>query len=168
VPKKAVKQKAASKKKKKSSAPPVPLTGKHKSHLRALAHPLKPVVQIGHQGLTDAVVAALDVALERHELIKVKISSEAELDAVDIAPQIAKATRSQVAQIIGRTLVLYRRRDENPKIVLPKAKAKAEARPNATAAVREEDDYASDDEDDDGDEDDEDDDVDADDDEELE
>ena len=163
MPKKAVKKKAAPKKKK-PSAPPAPLTGKHKSHLRALAHPLKAIVQIGHQGLTDGVLAALDAALERHELIKVKVSSEAELGPADISPDVAKATRSQVAQIIGRTLVLYRRRDENPKIVLPRAKPKAPARAVAPV-VQEESDYDDDDEDD---EDDEDDADDADDEEELE
>src|SRR5204863_6669397 len=88
-------------KKKQPKAPPQPLTGKQKSHLRALAHPLKPVVQLGHQGLTEGVLAALDVALERHELIKLKVSSEAELKPADIAPQIEKATRSQGAQLIG-------------------------------------------------------------------
>jgi RNA-binding protein len=147
VPKKAAKKKAAPKKRK-PSPPPVPLTGKHKSHLRALAHPLKPVVQIGKQGLSDAVLTALDVALERHELIKVKVSGESELDAAELAPKIAKATRGQVAQIIGRTLVLYRRRAENPKIQLPKAKPKAAARPSASSAAREEDDYGPDDDDD--------------------
>lgn len=170
MPKKAVAKKAAPKKKK-PSPPPVPLTGKHKSHLRALAHPLKPVVQIGHQGLTDAVLAALDVALERHELIKVKVSGEAEQDADELGPKLAKATRSQVAQIIGRTVVLYRRRAEDPKIQLPKAKAKSAPRPAApAAAAREEDDYGSDDEDDDdlADDDEDADDEDADDDEDLE
>jgi RNA-binding protein len=164
VPKKAAKKKAAPKKRK-PSPPPVPLTGKHKSHLRALAHPLKPVVQIGKQGLSDAVLSALDVALERHELIKVKVSGDSELDAAELAPKIAKGTRSQVAQIIGRTLVLYRRRAENPKIQLPKAKAKTAARP-AAAAARAEDDYGPDDDEDD--EDDDLDDEDADEDEDLE
>ena len=152
MPKKAVKKKAAPKKRK-SSPPPVPLTGKHNSYLRALAHPLKPVVQIGKQGLSDAVLTALDVALERHELIKVKVSGDSELDAAELAPKIAKGTRSQVAQIIGRTLVLYRRRTENPKIELPKAKPKRAARPTAAAAARAEDAYGPDDDDDDDDED---------------
>ncbi len=145
-------------KKRKARAPLVPLTGKQKSHLRSLAHPLKPVVQIGHQGLTAGVVAALEAALERHELIKVKVSGEAEVEAAELAPAIEKATHSQLAQIIGRTLVVYRRRDENPKIVLPKVKpAKtAKAAPSRRARpapadddddVTEDDDAADDDED---------------------
>jgi len=95
--------------------------------LRSLAHPLKPVVQIGHQGLTTGVVAALDVALERHELIKVKIAGDAEVEPEEVAPEIERATHAQLAQLIGHTLVLYRRREREPKIQLPKAKTKAAA-----------------------------------------
>ncbi len=109
-------------KKQKPRAPAAPLTGKQKSYLRALAHPLKPVVQIGHQGLTAGVLSALDAALEQHELIKLKVTGEAEIDAAEIAAEIEKATTSQVAQHIGHTLVLYRRREQEPKIVLPRAK----------------------------------------------
>lgn len=121
--------------KKKPRIPTAPLTGKHKSYLRSLAHSLKPVVQIGHQGLTAGVLAALDVALERHELLKVKVSGDAEVEADDLGPEIEKSTGSRVAQIIGHTLVLYRRRQENPKIVLPRAKpAKKAAAPARLAA----------------------------------
>jgi RNA-binding protein len=165
VPKKAAKKKAAPKKK--PSAPLSPLTGKHKSFLRSLAHPLKPVVQIGHQGLTDGVMSALEAALERHELIKVKVSGESEQDAAELAPAVEKATRAQVAQIIGRTLVLYRRRDDNPKIVLPKSKPKPAPRP-AAPALDDDDDDADDADDADDDQDEDGGDDDADDEEELE
>jgi RNA-binding protein len=111
-------------KKRKPGAPLVPLTGRQKSYLRSLAHKLKPVVQIGHQGVTESVVAATVVALERHELIKVKVSGEGEIDVTEIAPQLEQGTLSQVAQIIGHTVVLYRRRDKDPKIVLPRIKPK--------------------------------------------
>jgi RNA-binding protein len=121
-------------KKRKPSPPLVPLTGKHKSYLRSLAHKLKAVVQIGHQGVTEGVVSALEVALERHELIKVKVAGDAEVDANEIGPQIEKATKSQVAQIIGHTLVIYRRRAENPKIVLPRVKPKVAASAKVAAA----------------------------------
>jgi RNA-binding protein len=123
-------------KKRKARAPLVPLTGKQKSHLRSLAHSLKPVVQIGHQGLTDGVLAALEVALERHELIKVKVSGESDVEPAEIAPAIEKGLHCQLAQLIGHTLVLYRRRDENPKIVLPKIKSKNAAKPTAAAPSR--------------------------------
>jgi RNA-binding protein len=100
------------------------LTGKQRSFLRALAHPLKPVVQIGHGGLTDAVFTAIEGALQIHELIKVKFAGNDEASAADLAPEIEQRTRSSVAQVIGKTLVVYRRRKKDPVIVLPKAKEK--------------------------------------------
>lgn len=133
-------------KKQKARTPTTALTGKHKSYLRSLAHSLKPVVQIGHQGLTAGVLSALDVALERHELLKVKVASDAEVDAEDLAPEIEKATGCRVAQLIGHTLVLYRRRQENPKIVLPRAKPAK--KPLAAAAPAELDDEAGDEDED--------------------
>lgn len=129
-------------KKAKVRAPLVPLTGKQKSYLRSLAHALKPVVQIGHQGLTAGVLAAVDQALERHELIKAKVSGDTELEPSELAPAIEKATRSQLAQLIGNTLVLYRRREESPKIVFPRVKraktAQSAKRPAASDAADDE------------------------------
>jgi RNA-binding protein len=109
------------------------LTGKQRSFLRALAHPLKPVVQIGHSGLTKAVLSAIDVALETHELIKVRALGE-DVDVNEFSAEVEAATRSKVAQVIGKTLVLYRRREKEPKIVLPRAKAAAKRK-----AVKDED-----------------------------
>ena len=96
------------------------LNGKQKRYLRALAHHKKPVVQLGKDGLTDAVCTQIDQSLEIHELIKVKVSSAVEeLDAV--GQQIAQKTRSSLCDVIGRTLLLYRRRSKEPTIVLPRA-----------------------------------------------
>jgi RNA-binding protein len=136
-------------KKAKPRAPLVPLTGKQKSHLRALAHKLKPVVQIGHHGLTEAVLSALDIALERHELIKVKISGDAELEAAELGPEVEKATKSQVAQIIGHTLVVYRRREKDPKIVLPRVKSAKAGQVAKPVQAAEPEDFGDDDDDDD-------------------
>jgi RNA-binding protein len=138
-------------KKRKASAPPAPLTGKQKSFLRSLAHKLKPVVQVGRQGATEAVLAAVEVALEQHELIKVKVSGESEADVIEVAPALEKGTFSQVAQIIGHTVVLYRRRDKDPKIVLPRikpAKAGASKPPRHVAGEAAEFDDDDDDDDD--------------------
>lgn len=97
------------------------LTSKQRAHLRALAHPLQPVVQIGKAGLTEAVTTQIDAALETHELIKVKLGRECPVDVRDAQQPVEAATRSQVVQTVGRTLVVYRRRDKKPKIVLPKS-----------------------------------------------
>lgn len=115
----------------KVTASPAPLTGKQKSFLRALAHPLKPVVQIGHGGLTAAVLSAIDGALATHELIKVRITGQEEIDVAEVALEVEAGTRSTVAQVIGKTLVVYRARKKDPGIVLPKASGK----PSKTAKV---------------------------------
>jgi RNA-binding protein len=94
------------------------LNGKAKRHLRALAHDLKPTVQIGNQGVTDGVLGAVDQALTDHELIKVRVSGEdVELD--EVGARVAAGTQSQVVQVIGRMLVLFRRRKNKPVILLP-------------------------------------------------
>jgi RNA-binding protein len=100
---------------------PTVLTGKQRSYLRALAHPLKPVVQIGHGGLTDAVLAAIEAALVIHELIKVRVTGSDEMSASELAPEVEKRTRSSVAQVIGKTLVVYRGRKKDAVIILPQA-----------------------------------------------
>lgn len=97
------------------------LTGKQRSYLRALAHSLKPIVQIGHGGLTDAVLRAIDGALQTHELIKVRVTGNEELSLSELSREIEKSTRSTVAQRIGKTLVVYRARKKDPAIILPKA-----------------------------------------------
>ncbi|MBE7484767.1 MAG: ribosome assembly RNA-binding protein YhbY [Polyangiaceae bacterium] len=101
-----------------------PLTGKQRRHLRTLAHDLKPVVQIGNSGVTSGVLAEIGRALETHELIKVRLGSECPIAPDEAVAPIESAARAQVAQVIGRTLVVYRRRKKDPKIVLPKASTK--------------------------------------------
>lgn len=102
-------------------AAPAKLPGKQLRHLRSLAHNLKPTVQIGKQGFTDAVRAQIEQALLDHELIKVKIGSECPEDIDDIGAQASEALAAHLAQTIGAILVLYRRHPNKPQIQLPKA-----------------------------------------------
>lgn len=97
----------------------MPLSGKQARYLRALAHHLKPVVQVGQAGLSDALVAKVDAELEHHELIKIKVGQDAPISAKEAAPALEARTGGVVAQVIGRTVVLYRARSEDPDIVLP-------------------------------------------------
>jgi RNA-binding protein len=97
-----------------------PLTGKAARHLRALGHELSATVNVGKEGITDAVVAAASAALLTHELIKVKVQKEAPLDRKDAANELAARTESGLAQVLGRTFLLYKRHPKKPKIVLPK------------------------------------------------
>ncbi|XYI03454.1 ribosome assembly RNA-binding protein YhbY [Sorangium sp. So ce1128] len=95
------------------------LTGKQRRHLRALGHHLDPVVQLGKAGLTDGVVAAVEAAVERHELVKVRLGTECPDDLSDVADALSERLRAEVAQTLGRTILLYRRHPKEPKIKLP-------------------------------------------------
>lgn len=98
----------------------MPLTGKQRRHLRALGHHLEPVVQLGKLGLTEAATAAIEAAIEHHELVKVRIGTECPDDRHEIAGKLAFALKAEAAQVLGRTLLLYRRHPKEPKITLPK------------------------------------------------
>jgi RNA-binding protein len=95
------------------------LTGKQRRYLRALGHHLSPVVQVGQEGLTDALVAQALVQLDAHELIKVKVGESSPLSRHAAADQLASATSSHLAQVLGRTFLLYKQNDEHPRIRLP-------------------------------------------------
>ncbi|HEY4729629.1 MAG TPA: ribosome assembly RNA-binding protein YhbY [Myxococcales bacterium] len=96
------------------------LTGKQRRHLRALGHHLDPVVQVGQDGVSDAVVGQADAQLDAHELIKVKIGESSPQDRHEAADMLAARTQAQVAQVLGRTVLLYRPRKGKPQIVLPR------------------------------------------------
>jgi len=95
------------------------LTGKQRRHLRGLGHGLDPVVHIGKDGLSEAFVAAVDQALTDHELIKVRVLEATGLDRHEAADSLARATSSEVAQVLGNTILLYRAHPEKPDIALP-------------------------------------------------
>jgi RNA-binding protein len=95
------------------------LTGKQRRHLRGLGHDLKPIVQVGKGGIDDGLVAAIEQALDDHELVKIKVGEAAGLDRHDAAEAIARRTHSEVAQVLGNTVLLYRAHPEEPEIVLP-------------------------------------------------
>jgi len=102
-----------------------PLSGNQRRHLRALAHPLKPVVQIGNAGVTAGVLREIDRALETHELVKVRVSDDCPVEIDEAGRLVEKETRSELAQIIGKILVVYRRRQKDPKITLPRPRKPA-------------------------------------------
>ena len=95
------------------------LSNKQKQFLQGLAHPLKPVVQLGGNGLTEGVLAEIDNALNHHELIKVKVPSDDREEKALIMDAIIRETASEKLQVIGHTLILYRPSEEC-KIQLPK------------------------------------------------
>lgn len=102
------------------------LTGKQKRHLRALGHGLKAVIQIGKKEIEDALIAEANAALDHHELIKVKLLESCMLDRNEASALLAAACGADVAQILGKTFLLYRPARE-PVIVLPKGDIPAKA-----------------------------------------
>ena len=94
------------------------LDGKQRRKLRALGHHLTVVVQVGQEGVTAGVIAAVEQALWDHELVKVKLA-EGDREARKVAvEELARATGADVAQVLGRTALLYRPNPEEPRIEL--------------------------------------------------
>jgi RNA-binding protein len=83
-----------------------------KQSLKAQAHHLKPVVLLGAKGLTEAVVAETNIALNAHELIKVKISGAEKEDRLEMAHSLCQQLEAELVQLIGNTAIIYRKNKE--------------------------------------------------------
>ncbi len=113
-------------------------SGELRRRLRAAGHTLAPVVQIGKLGATEAIDKQVTRALLDHELIKVKLGSESPQTRFELAERFVAMPGVQVAQILGRTLLLYRRHPKHPrfeKTATPDVKARPaqRAQPGAVA-----------------------------------
>lgn len=102
------------------------ISSRARAHLRSLAHGLRPVVQVGADGLTEPVIRATVEALAEHELIKVKLGQGFVGERRQAARELAEAAEADLTQVIGRVVVLYRPRPENdprnaekPRILMP-------------------------------------------------
>lgn len=100
---------------------PVALTAAQNRFLRGQAHGLKAMLQIGGKGLTEAVVAEVDGALEHHELIKLKIAAEDRAACDDMIAALAQRSGAALVQRIGHVAILYRPGKDKRQIVLPRA-----------------------------------------------
>ena len=89
------------------------MTSKQRAYLKSLAMTMDPIFQIGKASLTPEVIEGIREAIDKRELIKVSD------DPREIAEVLAERTRSQVVQVIGKKIVLYKPAKENSKIVLP-------------------------------------------------
>jgi RNA-binding protein len=95
------------------------LTEKQKQHLRGLGHKLKPVVMIGNAGYTPAVRNELELALTRHELLKVRVSVGGREARDTLIARLCSESAAQLVQRIGNIALLYRRNPDKPRVVLP-------------------------------------------------
>ena len=97
------------------------ITSKQRAYLKGLAMTMDPILQLGKGGLTPENTASVDEALAARELIKINVLQYCLEDSRQMAETLAERTRSQVVQVIGRKIVLYREgKDDKKKIVLPK------------------------------------------------
>ena len=99
------------------------LTSKQRAQLRGLANSIDTIVHVGKDGLGDNLIKQADDALEARELIKCKVLENSMLTAREAADALARATRSEVVQVIGTKFVLYRQshnKDKKDRIVLVK------------------------------------------------
>lgn len=96
------------------------LTKNQIKFLRGLCHSLNPVVMIGQKGLTDEVLAELEIALTHHELVKIKIAIDDREARKALVSRICEQSQSESVQIIGKTVSVYRKNEEKPVIALPK------------------------------------------------
>ncbi len=104
--------------------------------LRAAGHHLSPVVQVGKEGVSEAVLRQLDVQLAAPELVKVKIGSETPEDRFEAAERLGEASGAQVAQILGRTVLVYRRHPEKPRFEPKEAALEPTRRPARATPTR--------------------------------
>ena len=99
------------------------MTSKQRAYLKSLAMTMDPVLNIGKSGVTPELTASVDQALAARELIKIGILQSCLDDPREMAETIADRTKSEVVQLIGKKIVLYREgKDDKKKITLPKAK----------------------------------------------
>lgn len=96
------------------------MTSKQRAYLKSLASTLSPVFQVGKSSLTPEFAAAIDETFNTKELIKIAVLKNCMDDPNEIAQTIAERTHSQVVQVIGKKIVLYKPDRKDPKIILPK------------------------------------------------
>lgn len=94
------------------------ISAKQRSYLKSLANPMKPLVQIGKEGINDRVIAQINEILDAHELVKISILENAVLDAKETAIEVCQICRGEFVQAIGNRFTIYRKNHDNPKIDL--------------------------------------------------
>ncbi len=96
------------------------MTSKQRAYLRSLSNKLEPILHAGKGGISDAMIRQADDALTARELIKGKTLETAPATAREIAEQIAAAVNAEVVQVVGRTFVLFRQKEKDSQIKLPR------------------------------------------------
>lgn len=95
------------------------LKGKQRAYLRSIANTLKPITQIGKDGITESFLEQLDGMLKSREIVKITILENAGLDTKETANAVCEALRAEFVQAIGFKFTIYKRNNEEPKIIFP-------------------------------------------------
>ena len=95
------------------------MTSKQRAYLKSLASTLEPIFQIGKSSLTPEFTQAIEESFNTRELVKISVLKNCADDPKEIAQVVAERTHSQVVQVIGKTIVLYKESKDNKKIILP-------------------------------------------------
>ena len=95
------------------------MTSKQRAYLKGLAMNIDPVLNIGKNSVTPEMITSVTEAIDKRELIKIGVLKNCLDDPKEIANVIAERSNSQVVQVIGKKIVLYKKDKDNPKILLP-------------------------------------------------
>lgn len=98
------------------------LTGKQRAYLRKLGHKLDPIFQVGKNGIEESFFSQVDGALEKRELIKIKVLENSGMDTREASDLICKTVKAEGIQCIGSKMVIYRESKKNPVIEVPQGK----------------------------------------------
>lgn len=96
------------------------LTGKQKRFLRGQAHDLKAILHIGKGAISENFIEQVNLALEAREIIKISILQNCEEDRFELAESLSQTAKAELVQVLGKTIVLYRKSINKPQIVLPR------------------------------------------------
>ncbi|GAU77432.1 ribosome assembly RNA-binding protein YhbY [Fusibacter sp. 3D3] len=97
------------------------LTGKQRSYLKSLANKLKPMAQLGKEGISESFLSQMNALLEHHEIVKVNVLDNSLEDATAAAHDVGKALDAEFVQAIGNKFTIYRQSRENPILEIPGA-----------------------------------------------
>ena len=97
----------------------MPLSSAQKKFLKGLGHSLTPVIHIGKEGISEKLIASISKALSDHELIKVSVLENSDLERNEAAEKVASSTGAETVQILGRKILFYKSNPEKKRITLP-------------------------------------------------
>lgn len=95
------------------------MTSKQRAYLKGLAMNIDAIYQVGKSSLTPEITKGINDALEARELVKISVLKNCMDDPKEIAGMVAERTNSEIVQVIGKKIILYRESKEKKKIILP-------------------------------------------------